>query len=314
MDKFIELLKKVFQIMDKYGSIEKADNSYTEMDNDFRKVLKQVSYEKKTVLLILEGFENTILENINNDLSFAGFIINKLSQNFEEYKDYESDDIVIDMFNSFVKEKIEAKLSNFNAKNKRNQLLEVLNNISLMKYEGKSVHGRIIFTNIETIKEYIKYKIEFKNKIAIKNIRLIRKLLETTDNSFALIGDYEYIYGIGHLTNIEKIELNTIFVVDFRGIQYYSLFEFRKKSERVESNDSSETITYKLNTVLIANMINGVPQLYVNQYSTSRLESVFSAVFGKNITKENKNKIFEIVGKAKDQKKGTMEERDIILL
>ena len=98
------------------------------------------------------------------------------------------------------------------------QLLDAFNNISLLKYEGAEVLGRILIMpeshpNVETL-------IQFKSPIPIREMRTIRKLLETTSVELSLLLQGYNVIGIGKIKGNYDCTREDLFEIRFK--KHYS--------------------------------------------------------------------------------------------
>ncbi|AXN38150.1 tetratricopeptide repeat protein [Peribacillus butanolivorans] len=110
-----------------------------------------------------------------------------------------------------------------------NNLLEKIDDISNRTYEGDSPFGSILFLNSRVLKSDVNpvdYTIKFQSDdlIALNDAKLIRKLLELTNNEkdLYLISDHEMIYGLGKI-NWNQLNDSILFRIDFRGLSKYNI-------------------------------------------------------------------------------------------
>lgn len=110
-----------------------------------------------------------------------------------------------------------------------NNMLEKIDDISNRTYEGSSPFGSILFLNRRVLKSDIKpidYTIKFHSDdlIALNDAKLVRKLLELTNNEkdLYLISDHEMIYGLGKI-NWSKLNDSILLKIDFRGLSKYNV-------------------------------------------------------------------------------------------
>ncbi|OXS70214.1 hypothetical protein B1B04_18800 [Lysinibacillus sp. KCTC 33748] len=107
-------------------------------------------------------------------------------------------------------------------------MLEKIDDISNLTYEGSNPFGSILFLNREVLSSDnnpIVYTIKFQdNLIALNDAKLIRKLLELTNNEkdLYLISDHETIYGLGKI-NWSQIDDYILLRVDFKGVSKYNI-------------------------------------------------------------------------------------------
>ncbi|PHF26664.1 hypothetical protein COF82_24255 [Bacillus wiedmannii] len=110
-----------------------------------------------------------------------------------------------------------------------NNMLENIDNISNHTYEGNSPFGSILFFNSEVLKNnenLVNYTIRFQSDdlVALNDAKLIRKLLEMTnnENDLYLISDHEMIYGLGEI-NWSQLNDRILFKVEFKGLSKYNI-------------------------------------------------------------------------------------------
>ncbi|MED3542305.1 diadenylate cyclase [Bacillus toyonensis] len=122
-----------------------------------------------------------------------------------------------------------------------NNLLENIDNISNHTYEGNSPFGSILFFNSEVLKNnenLVNYTIRFQSDdlVALNDAKLIRKLLEMTnnENDLYLISDHEMIYGLGEI-NWPQLNDRILFKIEFKGLSKYNIHLITVKEK--ESSD-----------------------------------------------------------------------------
>ena len=122
-----------------------------------------------------------------------------------------------------------------------NNMLENIDNISNHTYEGNSPFGSILFFNSEVLKNnenLVNYTIRFQSDdlVALNDAKLIRKLLEMTnnENDLYLISDHEMIYGLGEI-NWSQLNDRILFKVEFKGLSKYNIHLITVKEK--ESSD-----------------------------------------------------------------------------
>jgi len=259
-------------------------------------------------------FLNYIIDDIAKNMTIDIDFYEKYSKGNPEEVNENCTELLSELFKNYLDKNIMSNLSGPEVKLSK-RWLERLNDISLLKYEGRNISGRIVFCDISAQESLIDYKLKFKEKVSLKNSRQIRKMLEMTTENFFLIGDYEYVYGIGWFSNLEKISLEKIFAVDFEENRHYMLYELHSQAfeKNVDFKTHTQIIEYRIKTKLIVNIKNTVPKSYESRYNKSNLEAIFNNILKKlekKIGEEERNeqikKIKEIVEIAKDEKKGTM--------
>ncbi|SMG37261.1 diadenylate cyclase [Fibrobacter sp. UWB13] len=106
-------------------------------------------------------------------------------------------------------------------------LFDSLNTISSLKYESSDACGKIIVARKNH--SNIRVEIEFEQGYSIRRPRLIRKLLELTNDDLCLLCDAVNVYGIGRLIG-EYIPTNEdLFQINIPGHYQWELIHDRKK-------------------------------------------------------------------------------------
>ncbi|WP_201554761.1 hypothetical protein [Psychrobacter sp. 72-O-c] len=100
-------------------------------------------------------------------------------------------------------------------------LFETLNLISSLFYEGVHSLGKMIISDPKHAS--IIFSLEFQDPVPINNIRWVRKVLEMSSNTFSLIADNEYIYGLGSLVKDYDFFDQKIFIVEFLDHYYWQI-------------------------------------------------------------------------------------------
>ena len=106
-------------------------------------------------------------------------------------------------------------------------LFHEINEISLLKYEGKKGIGSLILIKKEFQgKQYkkIDFIIKFENPIPFHEYRWSRKVLELASSENKLITNYTKIFGLGHVsTGVNPWESQNIFQIDFLDRDHWRL-------------------------------------------------------------------------------------------
>lgn len=92
-------------------------------------------------------------------------------------------------------------------------LYDACNEIASMKYEGGIGLGKMILAPRDH--KNLKFTLQLKTPIAMKNYRKVRKFLELSDDQSALITDSASIFGLGELKGKYNPKEESIFVVNF---------------------------------------------------------------------------------------------------
>lgn len=99
-------------------------------------------------------------------------------------------------------------------------LFSNINKISQLMYESSEASGNILITNDDS---NIEYEIKFEEEFSLTQTRLIRKLLELTNDSLFLISDGAAVCGIGKINNNHKTLSNDYFIIKMKGKYSWSL-------------------------------------------------------------------------------------------
>ncbi|MES5851893.1 diadenylate cyclase [Bacillus cereus group sp. MG68] len=184
------LYKKIEEIIVDYiKSIRNDSNEYlykalqiAHMDEGYRVVLAEFNKN------IIDSFQSPFLKNVIDSLHSISQI---------ENSDYISRKLVEEgrktLENYFVKplEK--------DVKRKDSNLFEIINSISLLRYEGAENNGQLLFCSNKDIKLKKKFMLNKTIDLSIFKVNAIRKLLEISgENLYILCNGYE-IFGIGEV-------------------------------------------------------------------------------------------------------------------
>ncbi|MDA2318522.1 tetratricopeptide repeat protein [Bacillus cereus group sp. BfR-BA-01511] len=205
-----------------------------------------------------------------------------------------------------------------------NNMLEKIDDISNHTYEGKSPFGSILFFSSKVLKNNINlidYTIRFQadDLVALNDAKLIRKLLELTnnENNLYLISDHEMIYGLGKI-NWTQLNDYILFRVDFKGVSKYNI-----QLITVEENESSNGIlliengkkvykTSKNLEIIDTNLINlsfKSPLIGGEGYTSEKFKRLLKSKYFDEELKINEDVIEyleQVVMYAREQKHGTM--------
>lgn len=327
-EKLEKIYNGIFKILDENGKIS-VTKQYEKI-KEIKEIKKVKNIQTRKIIKIEdEEFEINLINfnDIENEFTekkypFLNYIIetvakcpNKYKNNLDKIPEKANEnfkELLKNLFIDFLDTEIINDLSETNNKNSK-RLLEKLNDISLLKYEGKNISGRIVFCNKQIHKDIINFKLKFQEKISLKSSRQIRKILEMSDIKFFLIGDYDYIYGMGSFKNLENIKEQKIFAIDFKESRHYLMYEIytEKFIQNYNSKTLSQHIEFKTKKTLIANIKNNLPKSYETRYSQSALEETLNDILTtlkveKKDIKLKIDQIKKILNIAKEQKKGTM--------
>ncbi|WP_249505673.1 diadenylate cyclase [Fibrobacter sp. HC4] len=135
---------------------------------------------------------------------------------------------------------------------------ENISQVSLEKYEKKELLGRVLLAPPNSNNIDIAYK--FKEKISFNTLRLLRKVLELTNDTFYLLFD-GFFYGIGTLNEREITTDNEVYVVRFEGLGFWNLYRM---------SDSE----------ILLNIKNGIPSIPCQKIDQEWIEQKYKDVFG----------------------------------
>lgn len=183
-------------------------------------------------------------------------------------------------------------------------LFNILSSLSYMTYERISTEGVIYFTDS---KDNVDFQFEFQNpeeygNFEIRNIKLIRKLLELTDQKkgIGIISDTNGIFGIGSIKE---------------GADYYSVvYEEDHKWSIYEKED--ELLTLKNNSVQLVNSLltkrdfmNYIGKIFPEKADSEELSNIYSIL--KSLIKQHKGTILAVM---KDAEKHIGKYRDLSMI
>ncbi|PFP69813.1 hypothetical protein COK07_29530 [Bacillus thuringiensis] len=205
-----------------------------------------------------------------------------------------------------------------------NNMLEKIDNIANHTYEGQSPFGSILFFGSKVLKNnvnLVEYTIKFQSDdlVALNDAKLIRKLLELTNNekNLYLISDHEMIYGLGKI-NWNQLKDFILFKVDFNGLSKYNIHLITVKEN--ESNNGVLSIengkkVYKISKDLevidktLINISFKSPIMGVEGYTSEKFIRLLKSKYFDEELKVNEDVIEyleQVVMYAREQKHGTM--------
>lgn len=205
-----------------------------------------------------------------------------------------------------------------------NNMLEKIDNIANYTYEGQSPFGSILFFSSKVLKSngnLVEYTIRFQSDdlVALNDAKLIRKLLELTnnENNLYLISDHEMIYGLGKI-NWNQLKDFILFKIDFNGLSKYNIHLITVKEN--ESNNGILSVengkkVYKISKnleVIDKNLINisfKSPIMGVEGYTSEKFIRLLKSKYFDEELKVNEEVIEyleQVVMYAREQKHGTM--------
>ena len=106
-------------------------------------------------------------------------------------------------------------------------LFDSLNTISSLKYESSDACGKMIIARRNHVN--VRVEIEFKQGYSIRRPKLIRKLLELTNDDLCLLCDAAYVYGIGRQIGEYNPTNEDLFQINIPGHYQWELIHDRKK-------------------------------------------------------------------------------------
>ena len=255
-----------------------------------------ISYECKInkKQINIEGFSKGIIELYKNDndyeydkrISFLRYFLDLVCEEKEKkfFKNENIDEKLREYAKIFILE-----LVNSYSTNKIKSFYKDINIIAELNYEKKHVNGKILLLKDKKIEKHIEYMFKLPKGIKNTDVKMIRKLLEITNNENYLISNGDEVLGIGRITKIESIKNREMMVVTFIGKGHYKLSYIH-----VEAKGCVEKY--------IVSIKNGIPKLIETDYSEVKLSNIYQDIFGEKID----SNIEKIIKKATTQSKGTM--------
>lgn len=161
-------------------------------------------------------------------------------------------------------------------------LYDACNEIASMKYEGGIGIGSIIIAPADH--KNIKLTLQLEHPIKMRDFRMVRKFLEISDDSSAIICDSSLIYGLGELRGKYNPKEENIFVINFTS---------HFKWEILHDNNPLMEVSYRQ------------PNLPAEKLNREKFYSDFPRVF-KGILKTQVDDLWDIAMEAIKQKHGTM--------
>jgi hypothetical protein len=161
-------------------------------------------------------------------------------------------------------------------------LYDACNEIASMKYEGAVGIGKMIIAPKDH--KNVKVTLQLKEPIRVSDYRKVRKFLELSDNSSAIISDTALIYGLGELRGKYNPKEETLFEINFTS---------HFKWELSHDNNPLMVVEYR------------EPSLPVEKINREKFYSDFPRLFD-GISKEQIDDLWDISMEATKQKHGTM--------
>ena len=135
---------------------------------------------------------------------------------------------------------------------------ENISQVSLEKYEKKDLYGGIILAAPNSRNVNVVY--QFKKEKSFDDLRLFRKILELTNDTFYLLFD-GFFYGIGRLNKGGITTDNEVYVIRFEGLGFWNLYRM---------SDSEKLLNVK----------NGIPSIPSPKIDLEQVEQKYKDVFG----------------------------------
>ena len=86
------------------------------------------------------------------------------------------------------------------------ELFDTLNEITFLGYERRQAAGRLLVTSSVSPRKLA--EVEFDKPVALRDVRLVRKVLELSDESTALLADADAVYGlVGGIVPSDTLEI-----------------------------------------------------------------------------------------------------------
>ena len=163
--------------------------------------------------------------------------------------------------------------------------------ISFYKNEKEIAKGKILITSYDII-EKLDYKIRFLNPISIKNHRMVRKLLQISSEDTYLVGTVTHVFGF--VPNKQMLFENQkgrmkkpeFILIDVIGISHWCVGVLQEGIFQKVLENKSQCYQYPLPRFNLESFEDNLSKKFKSEYS--------------------KDKIFELVNMAIDQKHGTM--------
>jgi len=168
-----------------------------------------------------------------------------------------------------------------------NDIFNQINNISSVYYESNTSKGKIVFSTNDLIYEghqNVEKILMLKERVFLKNKRLVRKLLEICNDDVSLLSDGKYVYGICRLVGKYNNELEDIFVVEYLDAYSWQFLYSNKKLFEVDY----EKIYLPQNKITYSEFRKRINELF------------------KDVSSEKIGKLYLIMIEAIKQKHGTM--------
>src|SRR5690606_12088488 len=283
---YIEGINKILKRENVYGENEHYVASPTYIDgflvftvlslnkdalNKYYSLIKNKMDERFTIYRsFIESTINIFLKECSNSLKDPNNAINSIERN--------ADELLRNAGRQFMYT-VSAAGRNFEG---LHGLYDACNEIASMKYEGAVGIGKMIIAPKDH--KNVKVTLQHKEPIRVSDYRKVRKFLELSDNSSAIISDTALIYGLGELRGKYNPKEETLFEINFTS---------HFKWELSHDNNPLMVVEYR------------EPSLPVEKINREKFYSDFPRLFD-GISKEQIDDLWDISMEATKQKHGTM--------
>jgi len=283
---YIEGINKILKRENVYGENEHYVASPTYIDgflvftvlslnkdalNKYYSLIKNKMDERFTIYRsFIESTINIFLKECSNSLKDPNNAINSIERN--------ADELLRNAGRQFMYT-VSAAGRNFEG---LHGLYDACNEIASMKYEGAVGIGKMIIAPKDH--KNVKVTLQLKEPIRVSDYRKVRKFLELSDNSSAIISDTALIYGLGELRGKYNPKEETLFEINFTS---------HFKWELSHDNNPLMVVEYR------------EPSLPVEKINREKFYSDFPRLFD-GISKEQIDDLWDISMEATKQKHGTM--------
>jgi hypothetical protein len=283
---YIEGINKILKRENVYGENEHYIASPTYIDgflvftvlslnknalNKYYSLTKNKMDERFTIYRsFIESTINIFLKECSNSLKDPNNAINSIERN--------ADELLRNAGRQFMYT-VSAAGKNFEG---LHGLYDACNEIASMKYEGAVGIGKMIIAPKDH--KNVKVTLQLKEPIRVSDYRKVRKFLELSDNSSAIISDTALIYGLGELRGKYNPKEETLFEINFTS---------HFKWELSHDNNPLMVVEYR------------EPSLPVEKINREKFYSDFPRLFD-GISKEQIDDLWDISMEATKQKHGTM--------
>ena len=161
-------------------------------------------------------------------------------------------------------------------------LYAACNGISSLRYEGVEGIGRLIIAKRHHPDVFS--AVELQSPIGLRNYRTVRKLLEISDSSQALLSDSSKVYGLGRILSSYNASVQNVFEVEFTGHYQWRI---------VHAGQTLMEVAYDR------------PRLPKARLSREHVESIIKRLFPE-VEQIDVDNVWNLIGAAVEQRHGTM--------